>query len=292
MGRMDGKVVLITGGARGQGRSHAILMAEEGADVVVTDICEDFELVDYDGATPADLAETVRLVEKTGRRCLSYQVDARSLSAMRTAVDAAVAELGRLDTVIINHGISSRHDIESDNVDDVWDLIIDVNLSAVFKTVRAVVPHLKENGGSIQVTASAAALVPLFGNTAYATAKHGLIGLVKTLAAELSKYWIRVNAVCPTAVATPLFLNDAHVRAFCGDDPSKTVEDMKWPAQSLNLLPVPWIEPEAISAAMLYLASDDGKYVTGVALPVDAGMTSQPPGITPFVGTRLWELSQ
>lgn len=292
MGRMDGKVVLITGGARGQGRSHAILMAEEGADVVVTDICEDFELVDYDGATPADLAETVRLVEKTGRRCLSYQVDARSLPAMRTAVDAAVAELGRLDTVIINHGISSRHDIESDNVDDVWDLIIDVNLSAVFKTVRAVVPHLKENGGSIQVTASAAALVPLFGNTAYATAKHGLIGLVKTLAAELSKYWIRVNAVCPTAVATPLFLNDAHVRAFCGDDPSKTVEDMKWPAQSLNLLPVPWIEPEAISAAMLYLASDDGRYVTGVALPVDAGMTSQPPGITPFVGTRLWELSQ
>jgi (+)-trans-carveol dehydrogenase len=292
MGKMTGKVVLITGGARGQGRSHAVRMAEEGADIILTDICEDFELVDYDGSTPEDMAETVQLVEKTGQRCLSYQADARDVKAMRAVVDEAVAVLGRLDTVIINHGISSRHGVESEDADEIWDLIVDVNLSAVFKTVRAVVPHMKENGGSILVTASAAALVPLYGNTAYAAAKHGLIGLVKTLAAELGDYWIRVNAVCPTAVNTPLFMNEAHIRAFCGDDPSKTYEDMKWPSQSLNLLPVPWIEPEAVSSAMLYLASDDGRFVTGVALPVDAGMTSQPPGITPFIGTRLWELSQ
>jgi (+)-trans-carveol dehydrogenase len=289
---MSGKVVLITGGARGQGRSHAVRMAEEGADIIVTDVCAQLPFVDYDMSTEADLAETVELVEKLDRRCLSYVADARDVKAMREVADGAVAELGRLDTVIINHGISTRHNVESEDAEEIWDLIVDTNLNAVFKTVRAVVPHMKENGGSIIVTASAAGLVALFGHTAYAAAKHGVIGLVKTLAAELAPYWIRVNAVCPTAVATPLFLNEAHVRAFCGPDPSKTIEDLKWPAQTLNLLPVPWIEPEAISAAMLYLASDDGKYVTGVALPVDAGMTIQPPGITPFVGQRLAELSQ
>jgi (+)-trans-carveol dehydrogenase len=292
MGTMSGKVVLITGGARGQGRSHAVRMAEAGADVILTDICEDFELVDYDGSTPEDMVETVALVEKTGQRCLSFQADARDAARMRTVVDEAVAELGRLDTVIINHGISSRHGVESANADEIWDLIVDINLTSVFKVVRAVVPHMKENGGTILVTASAAALVPLYGNTAYAAAKHGLIGLVKTLAAELGDYWIRVNAICPTAVNTPLFMNEAHIRAFCGDDPSKTYEDMKWPSQSLNLLPVPWIEPEVVSSAMLYLASDEAKFITGVALPVDAGMTSQPPGVTPFIGKRLWELSQ
>jgi (+)-trans-carveol dehydrogenase len=267
-------------------------MAEEGADIIVTDVCEQLPFVDYDMATRENLAETVEMVEKLDRRCLSYVADARDASRMRTVVNEAVAELGHLDTVLINHGISTRHDIHSEDAEEIWELIVDTNLSAVFKTARAVVPHLKDNGGSIIVTASAAGLVPLFGNTAYAAAKHGIIGLVRTLAAELAPYWIRVNAVCPTAVATPLFLNDAHIKAFCGPDPSKTIEDMKWPAQSLNLLPVPWIQPEVVSSAMLYLASEDGKYVTGVALPVDAGMTAQPPGISPFVGQRLWELSQ
>jgi (+)-trans-carveol dehydrogenase len=292
MGKMSGKVVLITGGARGQGRSHAVRMAEEGADIILTDVCDQLPFVDYDMATVEDLAETVAMVEKHGVRCLSYVADARDVTKMREVVNEAVVELGHLDTVLINHGISTRHDVHTKEADEIWDLVVDTNLSAVFKTVLAVVPHMMEKGGSIIVTASAAALVPLFGNTAYAAAKHGLIGLVKTLAAELGPNWIRVNAVCPTAVATPLFLNDAHIKAFCGDDPSMTFEDMKWPSQTLNLLPVPWIEPDAVSSAMLYLASDDAKYVTGVALPVDAGMTSQPPGITPFIGTRLWELSQ
>jgi (+)-trans-carveol dehydrogenase len=290
MGRLSGKVVMITGGARGQGRSHAVRMAQEGADIIVTDVCEQLPYVDYDMSKLEDLAETVALVEGLDQRCLSYVADARDVKTMREVVNDAVGQLGRLDTVIINHGISVRHDVQSEDADEIWDLIVDTNLSAVFKTARAVVPHMLENGGSIIATASAAGLVPLFGNTAYAAAKHGVIGLVRTLAAELAQYWIRVNAVCPTAVATPLFLNDAHIKAFCGPDPNKTFEDMKWPAQSLNLLPVPWIEAEAVSNAMLYLASDDAKYVTGVALPVDAGMTAQPPGITPFIGTRLWEL--
>jgi (+)-trans-carveol dehydrogenase len=287
---MSGKVVLITGGARGQGRSHATRMAQEGADIIITDVCEQLPFVDYDMSKPEDLDETVKLVEALDQRCLSYVADARDVKTMRDVVNDAVGQLGRLDTAIVNHGISTRHDVHSEDADEIWDLIVDTNLSAVFKTARAVVPHMMKNGGSIIATASAAGLVPLFGNTAYAAAKHGVIGLVRTLAAELGPHWIRVNAVCPTAVSTPLFLNDAHIKAFCGPDPSKTYEDMKWPAQSLNLLPVPWIDADAVSSAMVYLASDEGKYVTGVALPVDAGMTAQPPGVSPFVGTRLWEL--
>lgn len=292
MGKMDGKVVLITGGARGQGRAHAVRMAEEGADVIVTDICEQLPYVEYPLGTRDELAETVALVQKFERTCLSYEVDARDAKKMKQVVAEAVGRLGRLDTVIINHGISVTHGTESEDADEIWDLILDVNLTGVFKTVRAVVPHMRENGGSILITASAAGLIGLYGHPAYTAAKHGIVGLVKTMAAELSQHWIRVNAVCPTAVTTPLFMNQAHIKAFCGDDQSKTFDDMVWPATTLNLLPVPWIEPEAISAAMLYLASDDGKYVTGIALPVDAGMTIQPPGITPFVGKRLAELSE
>lgn len=290
MGRMSGKVVLITGGARGQGRSHAVRMAQEGADVIVTDICEQVPLVDFAMSTPEDLAETVAMVEKLGQRCLSYKADARDAAKMREVVNDAVSVFGRLDTVIINHGIGRKHNLETENADEIWDLVIDINLSAVFKTALAVVPHMRANGGSILVTGSASSLVPVFGSPAYCAAKHALVGLVKTMAAELAPHWIRVNLVCPGPTATPLFLHESNVRAFCGPDPSKTIEDMKWPSQSLNLLPLPWMEPEDISNAMLFLASDEARYITGIALPVDAGMTAQPPGVTPFVGQRLWEL--
>jgi SDR family mycofactocin-dependent oxidoreductase len=290
MGKMDNKVVLITGGARGQGRSHAIRFAEEGADVIVTDICRQIPLVDYPMGTPDELEETKRLVEKFGRRCLAYQVDARDGAAMRATVNEAVAALGRLDSVVINHGISVPHStLGPEQDDDVWDLVMDVNINAVWRTVRAVVPHMTENGGSISITSSAAGLVALFGRAAYVVSKHGVVGLAKTLAAELAPYWIRVNAVCPTGVDTPLYLNPGIIEAFTGKKDG-TREDMRWTATSLNLLPVPWIEPEAVSNVMLFLASDEAKYITGIALPVDAGMTTQPPGISPFVGKRLAEL--
>jgi (+)-trans-carveol dehydrogenase len=290
MGKMDNKVVLITGGARGQGRAHAVRFAEEGADVIVTDICAQIEHVNYPMSTPEDLEETKQLVEKLGRRCLAYQVDARDGAGMRATVDAAVAALGKLDAVIVNHGIAVPHSTMGPEQDDeVWDLVIETNLSAVWRTVRAVVPHLTENGGSITVTSSAAGLVGLFGRAGYVASKHGVIGLVKTLAAELAPHWIRVNAVCPTGVDTPLYLNQPIIEAFTGK-PDGTREDMIFPATSLNLLPVPWIEPEAVAHAMLFLASEDAKYITGIALPVDAGMTTQPPGITPYVGQRLAEL--
>lgn len=289
MGKMDGKVALITGGARGQGRAHAVAFAEAGADVIITDICEDIRGVKYPLATEDDMAETMRLVEATGRRCLSYKADARDGARMQEAVNQAVAELGHLDSVVINHGIGLPHGSGSDSLDD-WDTVIDTNLNAVWRTVVAVLPHLKGRSGSITITGSAASTVGIFGNAGYTTAKHGLVGLVKCLAADLAQEWTRVNLILPTNVNTKLFVNDYNLGRFCPEKENPTIEDMKSKAQSLNLLPLPWVEPEDISPTVLFLASDDAKYITGIAMPIDAGMTIQPPGITPHIGQMLGEL--
>ncbi|MCR5978013.1 mycofactocin-coupled SDR family oxidoreductase [Gordonia jinghuaiqii] len=293
MGKMDGKVAFITGGARGQGRAHALRLAQEGADIIITDICVPIEGVHYPLAAETDLAETEKLVRDMNVRCLSYVADARDAGRMKQVADEAVAELGRLDTVVINHGIGLPHGIDEESL-DIWDTVIETNLSSVWRTVVATVPHLKATGpgGSIIVTGSAASVVAIFNNAAYTVAKHGVIGLVKCLAADLAQDWIRVNAVLPTNVNTTLFINEYNASRFCPDKEDPTVEDMKIPAESLNLLPVPWMEPEYVSHAVLFLASDEAKYVTGIAMPVDAGMTIQPPGITPFLGRRMAELKQ
>jgi (+)-trans-carveol dehydrogenase len=150
------------------------------------------------------------------------------------------------------------------------------------------IPHMRERGGgSITVTSSAAGLIAFYGLPGYVASKHGVIGLVKALAAELAPHWIRVNAICPTNVATPMLHNPFIQSMFTGGNPNATVEDMVFPATATNLLPIPWVESEAISHGVLYLASDEAKYVTGIALPVDAGMSIQPPGITPFIGQAL-----
>jgi (+)-trans-carveol dehydrogenase len=290
MGKFTGKVALITGGARGQGRSHAVHLAQEGADIVLADICADIPGVKYPGATHADLDETVALVEKLDRRCLAYVADARDGERMHEVVDAAVAELGRLDTVVVNHGIGGPHPSDDPSGFAMWDTVIDTNLSAVFKTAAVCVPHLRAaGGGTITVTGSAASFTPLYNNAAYTAAKHGLIGLVKALAADLADDWIRVNAVCPSSVETPLFVNDFNIGRFVPEKENPTVADMEKKARALNQLPVSWLQPDAISKAILFLASDDAAYVTGVALPVDAGMTTQPPGVTKFIGQMLWE---
>ncbi|HZZ49139.1 MAG TPA: mycofactocin-coupled SDR family oxidoreductase [Pseudonocardia sp.] len=287
---MTGKVALITGGARGQGRAHAVRLAQEGADIIVTDLCEQMPEVPYDMSTPEDLEETVKLVESLDRRCLGVVADARDLARMRQVVDQAVTEFGHLDTVVINHGIGVPHTIDDEDVEAVFDATVETNLSAVWRTARAAVPALRANGGgSITATSSAAGLITFFGMPGYVAAKHGVIGLVKALASELAEDWIRVNAVCPTTVATPMLHNKPMQILFSGGNPDATVADMEFPAQACNLLPIPWVEPEAIANGVLYLASDEAKYVTGIALPVDAGMTNQPPGITPFVGRALAE---
>lgn len=292
MQQMEGRVVLITGAARGQGRSHAIRFAEEGADVIATDICADIPHVKYPLGTAEDLAETVQQVEKLGRRCLAYEADARDSARMNEVIGQAVGELGRLDTVIVNHGIGILHPMEEPGMNDVWDIVIETNLSAVWRTIAATIPHLKAEGGSILVTGSGASLSAIHNDVAYVAAKHGLVGMVKSLAADLAKYWIRVNLVCPTCVNTPLILNDYNIKMFCPDNPDATFEDMKFVLMAMNDLRVPWVEPRTISDAMLFLAADTGKMITGISLPVDAGMTSIPPGVTEFLGQRLQELGE
>ncbi|WP_157951371.1 mycofactocin-coupled SDR family oxidoreductase [Rhodococcus opacus] len=291
MKRMEGKVALITGGARGQGREHARELAAEGADIILTDICEQIPGVKYPMSTKADLDETVEIVRGLGRRCLGYVVDARDGARMRQVIDEAVAELGQLDTVVINHGIAIPHEPDDPDSYELWDAVISTNLSGVYRTASVVIPHLKECGGSIIVIGSSSSLVAHYNNPSYTASKHGVIGLVKALAADLSKYWIRVNAVCPTAVSTDMFINEYNLSRFSPNETNPTVESLKFPATALHQLPVPWIEPEAVAKAVLYLASDDGKYVTGISLPVDAGTTTQPPGITAFIGQRIAELS-
>ena len=291
MGKFDGKVVLITGGAGGQGRSHAVHFAREGADVILTDICAQLPGVNYPMPGKAAIDESVAQVEALDRRCLAYVADARDVGAMREIVDQAVADLGRLDIVVIAHGIGAPHVPDDPAGWAVWDTVISTNLTGVFKAVSVCIPHMRERGGSIIITGSASSLVAIYNNPSYTAAKHGLVGLVKSLAADLAQNWIRVNLLAPTGVNTILMVNDFNAKRFSPGNPNATIEDMKVPAQAMNQLPVPWIEPEDVSKSVLFLASDDAKYITGITLPIDAGMTTQPPGITAFVGKLLWEAS-
>jgi (+)-trans-carveol dehydrogenase len=289
MGRVEGKVALITGAARGQGRSHAIRLAEEGADIVATDLCAQLPEVPYAMGTRDELNETAAEVEKLDRRCLAMEADARDSARMREVVEHTVAEFGRLDIVVINHGIGVPHALDQEDADAIFDATIACNLSSVWRTARAAIPHMRAHGGSIIVTSSAAGLIAFYGLPGYVASKHGVIGLVKALAAELAPDWIRVNTICPTQVATPMLHNPFIQGMFTGGKPDATIEDMIFPATATNLLPIPWVDSQAVSHAVLYLASDEATYVTGIALPVDAGMSVQPPGITPFIGQALAE---
>jgi (+)-trans-carveol dehydrogenase len=290
MGRLEGKVAFITGAARGQGRAHAVTLAREGAQIAAVDICRQIEGVQYEMGTAADLDETVRLVEELDQRCLAIQADARDSAAIRAAADQAAAELGGIDIGVVNHGIVMAGTWDT-VTDEEWDTMIDTNLNAVWRSARALIPHLIERGGgSLILTASAAGLRTFYGLPSYVTAKHGVVGLAKTLAVELGPQWVRVNALCPGNVATPMFHNPYVLDMYNGG-PGGTIEKAKFPAQASQVLPIPWFESEAISNAIVYLASDEGKYVTGTAFAVDAGMTATPPGIPPNAATKIAELT-
>ena len=288
MGRLAGKTVLITGAARGQGRAHAVRLAEEGADIVATDICTQLPEIAYTMSTRDDLDHTVKLVEQLDRRCLAFTADAGDLVRMREVVDEAVAELGHLDAVVINHGLSTPHSIDQEDADAIFDAIVAANLTAVWRTARAVVPALRASGGGgIVITSSAAGIRAFGGLPGYVASKQGVLGLMQALAIELAPSGIRVNAVCPGNVATPMLHNPFLQSLFAGGKPDATVDDMVFPARAMSLMGVPWVEPEAISNGVLYLLSDEAKYVTGIALPIDTGMLAQPPGITGFIGEHL-----
>ncbi|SDC21955.1 (+)-trans-carveol dehydrogenase [Geodermatophilus telluris] len=274
MGKLDGKVALITGAARGQGRSHALRLAQEGADVIAVDRCADVPTVGYPMATEDDLAETARQVEALDRRIVTRVADVRDTAALRAAVDEGVAELGRLDIVLANAGIASFAPVE-DLTDEMWDEMIDINLTGVFKTVRAAVPHIRAHGqgGAIVLTSSTAGIKGLGNLAHYVAAKHGVVGLVKTFANEFAPDMIRVNSVHPTAVSTDMIHNRKTYGNFVPDKPEDEVtqDDVAPLFQGLNAMPVPWVEAGDISNAVLWLVSDDARFVTGVQLPVDAG---------------------
>ena len=272
MGRVAGKVAFITGAARGQGRSHAVKLAEEGADIIAVDVCRQVETVPYATATAADLAETVRQVEALDRRIIASEVDIRDGAALTNAVDAGVAELGRLDIVLANAGISTPAPT-LEMSEETWSTMIDINLTGAWKTVKAAVPHLVAGGqgGAVVITSSLAAMVANENTAHYSAAKAGLVGFMRVLAKELAPQRIRVNTVHPTTVATEMILNDPTYRLFRPDLANPTREDFDVAARTLNALPVVALEPADISNAVLYLVSDDGRYVTGTAQLVDAG---------------------
>jgi (+)-trans-carveol dehydrogenase len=271
-GRVEGKVAFVTGAARGQGRSHALRLAEEGADVIAVDICKQIDSVPMPMATLDDLAETVRQVEELDRRIVATQADVRDYAGLKQVLDEGVAQLGRLDIVAANAGIGS-FGAADELPEQTWQDMIDVNLTGVWHTCKAAIPHLKAGGrgGSIVITSSAAGLKGYANLAHYVSAKHGVVGLMRTLAQELAPHMIRVNSIHPTQVDTPMIMNETAFRLFLPDHEHPTVEDFAPVSQTMNALPIPWVEPVDISNAVLFLASDEARYITGVPLPVDAG---------------------
>jgi (+)-trans-carveol dehydrogenase len=273
MGRVEGKVAFITGAARGQGRAHAVRLAQEGADIIAVDICKQIESVLVPLSTPEDLAETADLVKGHNRRIYTAEVDVRDYAALKAAVDTGVEQLGRLDIIVANAGIGNGgHTLDKTSEKD-WTDMIDVNLGGVWKTVKAGVPHILSGGrgGSIILTSSVGGLKAYPHTGHYVAAKHGVVGLMRTFAVELGQHMIRVNSVHPTNVNTPLFMNEPTMKLFRPDLENPGPDDLKAIAQMMHTLPIGWVEPEDIANAVLFLASDESRYVTGVTLPVDAG---------------------
>jgi SDR family mycofactocin-dependent oxidoreductase len=274
---LEGKVAFVTGAARGQGRSHAIELAREGADIIAVDLAHDLpELgLDYTLATADDLAETAAEVEKLDRRIVTAEVDVRDSQALSAALDAGVAELGRLDIVAANAGIGANSVPAHEIGEDDWDQMLSINLTGVWKTCKVAVPHLLAGGrgGSMILTSSMAGLRGYRGIAAYAAAKHGVVGLMRVLAAELGQHSIRVNSIHPTQVDTPMIKNDAMYQLFCPDKEHPTVEDFAVASAAMHALPIPWAEPRDISRALVFLATDDARLITGVTLPIDAGLS-------------------
>jgi (+)-trans-carveol dehydrogenase len=271
-GRVEGKVAFITGAGRGQGRSHAVRLAEEGADIIAVDICHDVE-GGLPMATAGDLAETVKLVEAAGRRIIASQADVRDFSALKAAADDGAAQLGRLDIVLGNAGIASLGGPAQDMDPHNWQHTIDINLSGLWHTARAAIPHLITGGrgGTIVLTSSVGGQKAYPNMSHYVSAKHGVIGLTRSLAAELGQHHIRVNSILPTNVNTDMFMNEGTFKMFRPDLANPTVDDMLPVAQMMHVLPIGWVEPADITNAILFLVSDEARYITGVALPIDGG---------------------
>lgn len=266
MGRLDGKVAVISGAARGMGRSHAVTLAREGASIVAFDICEPLPSVMTPGATEEDLQETKRLVEEQGQRCLTAKADARDLQALQDLADRAMDEFGRVDILVVNHGLWNVAPSSWDLTEDDWDETIDIMLTGSWKVCKAFVPKViaGERGGSIVFTASVNSVTVQPGAPHYCAAKAGVVHLMRVLAWELGKHRVRVNAVNPGTTATPLVLEGGTAERAISLHP-------EYMGENHFLLPVDIQPPESVSNAILWLVSNEAEYVTGVSLPVDAG---------------------
>lgn len=271
-GSLAGRVALITGAARGQGRSHAVRLAKEGAAIVATDILEDIATAPYTLATKADLEETARLIGEAGAEVLPFQVDVRDYDQLEYAIAESVDRFGRLDIVCANAGIisySAGHELS----EQAWADVISVNLTGVWHTLKASVPHMLSGGrgGSIVITSSMAGLKGLANTAHYTAAKHGVVGLMKVFASELAPHRIRVNCVHPASVNTDMLHNEATYNLFRPGYEHATLDDAMDGFRFVNSMPTPWVEPSDISEAVAWLASDHARFVTGISLPVDAG---------------------
>jgi SDR family mycofactocin-dependent oxidoreductase len=272
MGKLDGRVALITGGARGQGRSHALALAAEGAEIVVADIAADVPVLGYPMASKDQLAETVKLVEDLDRRALGLQVDARDTAQVQAAVDRTLEEFGRIDILLANHGIVDFSTVEN-TTDEAWNTIVDTNLTGIFKAIRAVIPPMRAAGyGRIVATSSMGARNTSPNLAHYIAAKWGVIGLVKSCALEVKDFGITVNAIAPGAVNTDLFFNQPTYSIFCPDIENPTVEDFEQRMRDTNkgLNGRAYLEPEHVSRAVLYLVTDDG-VITGQVMEIGLG---------------------
>src|SRR4051794_29529953 len=272
-GRVEGKVAFITGAARGQGRAHAVRLAQEGADIIAVDICKQIDSVRIPLSTREDLAETADLVKGHNRRVYTAEVDVRDYDALKAAVDAGVEQMGRLDIIVANAGIGNGGQTLDKTSEVDWTAMIDVNLGGGGKTVKArAPPHLAgRRGGSIHLPNPGGGLKAYPPPGPYGPAKHGVVGLMRTFAVELGAQNIRVNSVHPTNVNTPLFMNEGTMKLFRPDLENPGPDDMKVVGQLMHTLPIGWVEPEDIANAVLFLASDEARYITGVTLPVDGG---------------------
>lgn len=277
MGMLDEQVAFITGGARGQGRSHALALAREGADIAICDIAAPIDTVPYPLADEGDLAETKRQVEELGRRCVAIKADVRDTEQIEAAVAQTLAQLGRIDIALANAGVCGFGAF-TEITDAMWDDMIGTDLSGVFKTLRAVVPHLVERGsGRIVATSSMGGKMGNPNLAHYVAAKWGVIGLVKTLALEVADKGVTVNAICPATVDTEMVHNDALYGLFAPDLENPTKADVEPRYTAMNPVPEPWTPVEEISAAILYLVSPAARMVSGTTLDVCMGASARMP---------------